>query len=96
VVVVVARTEAQPEHEPPAGEVLHRRGLLGEDRRAAQRREDDRRGEADALGDGGDRREGHERLVAVVDDPVERAQGREALAFCRAPEVHELLGGDAG
>ena len=76
-VVVEPRADREPQREPPAGERVDRRGLLGEQRGRPQRADRDHRREPHPLGDGGRRGERGERLDAVVGEPVEHGQARE-------------------
>jgi hypothetical protein len=77
-VVVLAPAGSEPEHQPPARQVVDRRRLLSEQRRVrAQRRDQDVGREPDPLGHrrrGGER---DQRLVVGVDDPVDRPERGE-------------------
>ena len=71
-VVVLARTHRRTQHQPPAGQVLHCGGLLGQQGGVHSVGGDQDAGEQlDPLGDRGGRRERHQGLVVAVDHPVE-------------------------
>jgi hypothetical protein len=96
-VVVVPRAESDAEREPPLGDRVHGGRLFGDERRVlAPRHQQDRRHEADALCHGGRRAQRHERLVVGVDEPVERAERREAGGVGAARPVEDLSALDPG
>ena len=70
------------------------RGLLRQQRRASERRDDDHRHQLDPLGDCGRRGQRGERVEAFVDDSIERSQAGEGPLVCATgPFDQELSGG---
>jgi hypothetical protein len=90
-VVVLPPADRDAEDEPAVRDHVDRRGLLGDERAVgAVRRDQDRRGEPDALGHRGCRGERDERFEVRIDDPVDRPEAGEAAGL-RAPGPLEQL-----
>jgi hypothetical protein len=87
-VVLDAGAECEPERQSPPRECVHRGGLLGEERRRAERGDRDHRRQPHAGGDRGRSGESREGLEAVVDHAVEHGQARERPGV-RAPRPFE-------
>jgi hypothetical protein len=96
-VVVLAPSDGDAEHEAAARQVVERRGLLGDERGVGPvGRDEDRGREPDPLRDrrGGSQRD--QRLVVRVDDAIDRPQAGEAARLGTPGPVEHLLAGDPG
>jgi hypothetical protein len=90
-IVVLAPADGDAERQATVRDVVERRRLLGHERGVdAVGSDEDGRHEPDPLGHRRCRREGDQRLVVRIDDPVERREAREP-ARLRAPRPLEQL-----
>ncbi len=94
-------THPDPEREPPPGEVLQRRNLLGEEHRVVQGDEDDRSAESDSFRPTRDPRERHEwrvhtpvgiDRVGADDDVLRRPDGVESELGCGRGDASDAVG----
>lgn len=96
-VVVVASPDRDAQHEPAAGDGVHRGGLLGQQRGVAPVGSDeDGGGQPDALGHGCNGRERGQRLEVVVDQAVDDAHRGKARGVSAPTCLQHVLAAGSG